>query len=52
MCGSVVAASGFDLYLKYTQNVVRESDSNTFADVACKSDLALGYKVEKECLRQ
>ena len=51
MCGSVVATSGFDLCLEYAQNVVQESDGdNMFADVACQSELALGSKVEKECL--
>ena len=29
VCGSVVAASSFDLCLKYTQNVVGESDGDT-----------------------
>ena len=34
MCDSIVAASGFDLCLKYAQNVVRENNGdNMFAGV-------------------
>ena len=53
MCGNVVATSSFDLYLKYAQNVIRESKCDTcLADVTCQLELEQGSKVEKECLLQ
>ena len=51
MCGSVVAASGFDQCLKYTQNVAQGSNGDmSLRVIAHQSELTRGSKVEKECL--
>ena len=56
MYGSVVANIGLHLWLKYAQNVVRESELRRYVfgnvHVALQAELAWCSKVEKECLQR
>ena len=40
VCGSVGTTSGFDLFLKYAQNVIRESQGDVFTNIVFQSELA------------